>query len=488
MKYLLALLAAILVVNGCSSPPKAVVREEGAPAVHSSSPFAALKAELDALLPDSLFPPSNASIKIVSVKTGESLYELNPNLLLTPASNEKLFTTAAALCELGEGFPLTTRLFADSSDVPTVYVKGGGDPLLSTADIDSMAAVLTHRLSPATDWWIAGDVSLFDELYWGRGWSWDEEPDPTIMFITPLSVNANTIEVRIAPGRSVNSPAAVTTDPPTGYVSIENTCITGADTATRDVIVSRKWKERSNVITVDGTIPLQGAPTTRKISLWQPEYYGLTLLRERLLRSGIPSDGIVLDTVSPEAGLVYSCSHRLDSVVIYMDKVSDNLAAENILKILGAQRYGAPGTAAGGLAVVRSFLARNGIDTTSFVLADGSGVSRYNLTSAAVIVRLLRVMYLTPAHFSTFYNSLPVAGEYGLLSRRMKDTPAEHNLRGKTGTMNGVSCLSGYVTTADGELLAYSMIMENFPKKAQAYRQVQDRIGIALSEWRRSRF
>ena len=171
-------------------------------------------------------------------------------------------------------------------------------------------------------------------------------------------------------------------------------------------------------------------------------------------------------------------------VVIYMNRVSDNLSAECLLKTIGAIKAGAPGTAPAGIHAIRNFLAQQGLDTTRMVMVDGSGVSRYNLTTTRGIAGLLQVMYRNQALFPLFYNSLPAPGEHGSLSGRMRGTTAENNLRGKTGTLRGASAFSGYVRAADGNLLAFSIIMQNFHGNLRSYRQVQDRIGVFLSQWK----
>jgi serine-type D-Ala-D-Ala carboxypeptidase/endopeptidase (penicillin-binding protein 4) len=122
------------------------------------------------------------------------------------------------------------------------------------------------------------------------------------------------------------------------------------------------------------------------------------------------------------------------------------------------------------------------------VMVDGSGLSRYNLTSPSIIIRLLEIMYHDSLHFSTFYNSLPIAGIDGTIADRMNGTPAQGNLRAKTGTLSAVSALSGYVHTADGEPLAFSVMMQNYPNSARPYQHIQDEIGILLSTLHRESF
>ena len=154
------------------------------------------------------------------------------------------------------------------------------------------------------------------------------------------------------------------------------------------------------------------------------------------------------------------------------------------LKILGAEATGAPGSWQSGAAAVKTFLASEGIDTTRIAVADGSGLSRYNLTSTRTIIGLLRAMARKPVVFPAFYRSLPIAGEDGTLANRMRGTRAERLLRAKTGTVAGVSSLSGYTPDGRGGLLAFSMLMQNFPGPTRPYRAVQDSIGALLTGWK----
>jgi D-alanyl-D-alanine carboxypeptidase/D-alanyl-D-alanine-endopeptidase (penicillin-binding protein 4) len=217
------------------------------------------------------------------------------------------------------------------------------------------------------------------------------------------------------------------------------------------------------------------------LNIWQPERYLLTLLAERLQSRGLKVKEIQIDTVPASAEPLTHFSHSLDSAVTFLNKESDNMTAENILKTLSAERNGQPGNATAGTSLEMRYLASLGIDTTRTSMADGSGLSRYNLTSPNIIIRLLTDMYNRKETFETFYNSLPVAGVDGTIASRMKGTLAQGNLRAKTGTLSGVTSLSGYVRTADGELLAFSILMNNFASGSRPYRQVQDRIGVILS-------
>jgi D-alanyl-D-alanine carboxypeptidase/D-alanyl-D-alanine-endopeptidase (penicillin-binding protein 4) len=488
MKTLLAAFAVFLVA-GCA-PGISPGRHASEPSVRipSASHYPELKRALDALLPDSLFPPSNASIRVISLTEGETLYDLNSELTLTPASNQKLFTSACALSRLGGGYLFRTRVFMDTSAPPRFIVRGSGDPLLTTKDLDTLAAAIRAAAPHEDSWIVSGDLSMFDDLSRGSGWTWDDEPDPTVMFISPLSLNGNTVRVLVRPGRRPGDSARVGVDPPTSYVQIENSATTDTAGSRSTIDVSRNWREHLNSITVKGLISPRDTLIDFSLSIADPHWYTLTVLREKLERWGLRCNGILLDTVPRGAPEIARREHRLDSIIAYMNLTSDNLAAENMLKTLGAEAFGTPGSAEAGGEVMRQFLAGIGIDTTRIVIADGSGVSRYNLTSAGAITTLLSAMRRRGDLFPIWIATLPVAGVSGTISGRMRGTPAEGNLHAKTGTLEGVSSLSGYVRTADGEELAFSILMQNYPSRSREYRRVQDRIGAFLAGLKRGMF
>jgi D-alanyl-D-alanine carboxypeptidase/D-alanyl-D-alanine-endopeptidase (penicillin-binding protein 4) len=350
-----------------------------------------------------------------------------------------------------------------------------------THDVDSLAGLLAPLLPVRHYWTVIGDVSYFDDVYWGDGWTWDGEPDADAMFLSPLILNNNTIQVRVSPASVPGDSVRVSVLPTTAYVGLQVKARTVQDSVHTRLRISRRWKERSNTITVDGEIPLNGRTAVENLSVWQPDLYFVTVLGEALSRRGIPVTGVTTER-TPGGGMeLLQYTHTLDSALTFTEKVSDNLGADTFLKILGAEQAGTPGTAANGIHVVHRFMAGIGIDTTRVQIADGSGLSRYNLTSPDAVVRLLTALHADSVHFTSFYHALPIAGVDGTIGRRMRGTKAEANLRAKTGTLNAVTALSGYVTTADGELLAFSIMMQNFAESTRAYRGVQDRIGAFLA-------
>jgi serine-type D-Ala-D-Ala carboxypeptidase/endopeptidase (penicillin-binding protein 4) len=480
MRFRVTLLVAALAFAGCGPSALELMKPPHFASSLSRSPYPKLKNALDALVPDSLFPPSNVGINVVSLRTKETLYALNPTALFNPASNQKLFTGSTALAMLGPSFTLSTIVSIDTAS-STLCVRGQGDPLMTTHDIDSLARLVAPLIPTGVGWHLVGDVSYFDDLYWGDGWTWDGEPADYAMFISPLIVNSNAVHVEVSPGIAPGDSTFVIVTPPSAMFPVENRGRTTADTALAPLRISRKWRERSNVLTVDGEIKLGARFQSEDLSVWQPERYFVSLFADKLRSLGVVIADTTIERTPRNGTVMYRYGHNLDTALTFIEKVSDNLGAESLLRILAAEKVGTPGSAEIGVHVVNYFLSRAGIDTSDIAIADGSGLSRYDLTSTESITRLLTVMHADTASFPTLFHALPIAGVDGTIGRRMRGSRAEANLRAKTGSLSAVTALSGFVTTADGEPLAFSILMQSFPGSSRDYRLVQDRIGAYLA-------
>ncbi len=455
--YFTALLA--LVLSSCSAVERAIQGE---------SPLEHFRRCMDSLLSDSLFTATKCGIKIVSLENNEVLYERDSRVLMRPASNMKLVTAAAALSALGINFQFKTELYADTLVANgvlhgNVYLKGYGDPDFNTAQLAELLSALKSRGVSRIDGNIVGDARYFDDERWGAGWMWDDEPAGFAAYNSALSIDRNCVEVTVTPSFTAGDTAIVAIDPPTRYVTLLNTATTAVDTAALTLEISRKFKERLNVITVKGQIPRGSKPQKEAVSVWGPEKYFLTLALEELQRENIVvNGGLVIDSIPSSAVLMSRHLQPIDSMIVFLNKMSDNLSAENTLKIVGAESFGVPGTTEHGITAVKRILSAFTIDTTKLLMVDGSGVSHYDLLTPEILTTVLQGMSVKREIFQLYYSSLPNAGVDGLLSNRMKGTPAQNNLHAKTGTLGGVSCLSGYVTTADGEKLAFAIMMQNY--------------------------
>lgn len=445
-----------------------------------------LRQSIDAVLNDTILSSSFIGVKIVRAETGEVLYSRDSHKLFHPASNMKVLTTSTAIAELPFDFMVKTMAYADERLEDGVlagnlYVKGFGDGMFDSEDMDSLAGLIVEHGIGIIAGDVVGDASYFDDLYWGSGWMWDDEPESYEAFISPLTVNANSIAFHVLPGSSNGEPARVIVDPPVGFYEIVNTAITSTDTMLPEVKVTRP--KRENVFQITGAIhPLEDT-VHFYLSAWQPEMYFLNLLKESLERRGVVIHGTLrVDTVRGAMKLA-EIAHPIDSLIRQINKISDNLATENLLKIIGAERRGLPGTSVKGLDVMKQYFSQIGIDTTALILADGSGVSFYNCISPDMMVHLLRTMHSDSIAFGRLVQSFPIAGVDGTLRNRMKGTRAAGNVQAKTGTITGVSALSGFVETRDGRLLTFSIMNNHFPGEIRVLREIQNKIMEILAGW-----
>jgi len=467
--------SATIFAGQAASPPTELV-------VISNSTSLSLQREIDAILAHEFLPFTNVGIKVISLKKGDTIYEFNPQLLLTPASTQKIFTTAAALAVLGPDREVATTVALDAAG-GMVYLKGCGDGMLSAADLAALASTAARAMDRSRKYRLAADVSCFDDLYRGSGWMWDDDE----FLLSPLSVNQNAVSLLVQPGPKQGAPATVKVEPATSYFTLKNLARTGSVSEPESIKTARRPGDRDNVITISGVIPQRSGPLEKHASVWRPELMALTLFRDALRAQGVKVTGMSTAPTPAGASVLAFKSRRLGDLVRFALKTSDNVTAENLLKLIGLRSTGQPGSAEAGSAAVRRFLAVQGIPAEHLVLADGSGVSRYNLTSAATLTQVLQAVHRDRELNRIFYDSLPIAGKDGTLKLRMKGSCAEGNLRGKTGNMTGVSALSGYASTADGEPLAFSMIMQNYAGSGRHAREIQDRIAALLCGFRRPR-
>ncbi len=467
----------------------------GAPAKLRKTPETSgvgIRAQIDAILADSSLAQTRVGIQVVSLRTGRVLYDRDSNLLFNPASNMKLLTTATALSRLGPDFRFKTELRADTASVAdsaiagNLYLKGYADPDLSLADLDWLIQRLRNKGIRRISGDLVCDASYLDDFFFGAGWMWDDASSSDFAPIAALTVNDNCVTVTVQPGAQVGDSLSYLLEPETAYVKIQNLGVT-VDSLDSNRIrrfkVEREWKRPSNTIVIEGGLPAGTAERQLVIEVVNPVRFMGTVFSEMLARAGIELPGQVTEGTLPDTSLslVTHISAPLSEVIRNTNKISDNLSAELLLKTLGAEFRRPPGSAKAGLAVVKEFLSEVGIDTTKLYLADGSGVSRYDVVTPAQVVKLLRHMAEDFHVQAEFMASLPIAGMDGTLRNRMLDTPAQGKLRAKTGTLRGVSSLSGYTTTADGEPLAFSIMMEHFVGPASLRRSLQDRICAVIS-------
>ncbi|MCG3121388.1 MAG: D-alanyl-D-alanine carboxypeptidase [bacterium] len=484
----------LLLLSACATSRQLKTTEaRGAPSLTE------LRQRLDQILTDPAITHALAGIKIVSLRTGETLYERDADILAHPASNQKLLTSATALSLLGPAYIFRTSVACDSAaKVDSVlsgdlYLIGRGNPDLTDKDLFALAQDLAQSGLREIRGNLICDDFYFDDLRWGNGWMWDDDPSTDEPRLSALTVNDNAVTVRVTPADSAGKPARVQIIPPTDHVSLVNTSVTVKRKAQIDslklppLLMTRKWQQNENTLLVDGAIAQDESPQEETLNVLEPEIYCGKLFRDALHSAGIVLRGQVQRGESPARSRILAEQRApLMPILINLNKISDNLSAELLLKTVGAEKLGRPGTAAKGIRAMRQFLGSAGVDTNAVYSADGSGVSHYNLVTPANLVNVLTAMWKNFAIRNEFAATLPIAGVDGTLRSRMKGTPAASVLHAKTGTLSAVSTLSGYTTTADGEELAFSFMMQHFLGSSRAIRAIQDRLGAEISMFRRN--
>lgn len=438
-------------------------------------------------------------VAIYSVERQIPLYLHHADDALVPASNMKLYTTAAALDKLGSDFQYTTSIYADGPILSdgtldgNLIIVGRGDPSISGrfyADsvpyvFDRMAAALRERGIRRVTGRLIGDNSYFDGALTGPGW----ESGNLLWWygarVTALAFNDNVVTVVITPGVSAGAPAEIEFSPRTDRLPVVNRATTSGRRGARSIGIRRR--PDLGGYEVWGRVPLGGSPVRYVVAVDNPPAFALSVLRGRLLRAGIEVRGdeqvVWRREHLPRRGWTLVASHtspRLIDLVRVVNKNSQNFFAEQILKTMGAVFEGRGSFDAGG-GVVSETVRGFGISTRNLVVEDGSGLSRLNVVTARATAELLVAMRSHP-RFDEFYSSLLVAG-YDGDPRRLDAPEAVGNVRTKTGTLRAVSALSGYVTTGDGELLAFSVITNGLPGGKGASMAVEDAVAERLARF-----
>ncbi len=440
------------------------------------------------IIGDPLLASSTIGIKVIRLRDKTVLYEHNAAKLFHPASTMKLFTAAAALKYLGPEFRYVTRLasqpqvqigHAVSGDI---FLVGAGDPSLSSADLAGLAAQL-HSLGVRT---ISGNIvcddSFLDDIPYGAGWMWDDQPYKDFAPIGALSVNRNTVDIFVSPGAQKGDLVKARVLPATRYVQLNNEAITGGQGLdggdAEPLTVLRRWQEQSNRIDVRGFMELGSGEKKYERNIYGPTLYSGNLFLEECEKVGIRLDGRVVRGQAPEDATTIAVhqSAELAALLMEMNKESHNLYAELMLKEVGAHMQEAPGTGQKGIEVLREMVADWGASEDTFRFADGSGVSRYGLVSPDTLTTLLGKMYDDFAIRHEFVASLPIAGVDGSLKDRMHDLAAQGVVHAKTGSLSGVAALAGFAQSRDEEELAFVIMMEHFVGSARSYLVAQDRI------------
>jgi serine-type D-Ala-D-Ala carboxypeptidase/endopeptidase (penicillin-binding protein 4) len=377
----------------------------------------------------------NASTKvgllIYNPLTQDTIFSVNHRQSMIPASNTKLFTTAVALETMGGDYALSTKLFTDDDNLSdgeingNLYIKGYGNSTFTSDDLEKMVIKLNEMKIKSITGNIIGDDTYFDEVYTRDDWIKDERANVKLPPVSALVLDRNKTTIRKKRRGRYRNYFAYVSDPPT-FVAKE--------------------------------------------------------LRQKLIDYKISVKGNSIKGETPaKVNFITESSIDLRDLIKEINKHSDNFLAECLFKTIGAVTSGEQGNSFYSTQAILSFIKDNGIFSEGTAVVDGSGISRFDQITVGALIGLLERMYFDIANFDDFYDALSIAGVDGTLEDRMRRTPAENNFHGKTGTLNGVSSVSGYVTTEDGEDLIVSMIFEFEKGGTYMHRDIQDEIIEALA-------
>lgn len=499
------------------SPTQLAPQASPTPVAQRNASTTSTLPELQARIQEVLQKPELSSatigIKVASLDNGRVLFEENANKLLRPASNMKLYTVAAAIDKLSPDYRFTTSVYAPKPDAAGIIhgdmtIYGRGDPSIAARfnsgdyfkGIDELATRIASAGVKRVEGDIIGDESYFTGPQYGAGWEWEDLQWWYGAEVSALTINDNALDLSVKPGAKIGAPAIITTGPPDPLMTISNHVVTAPSGTKRRLTVYRGLG--THVLEVVGTIAVDDRGYTGGIGISHPALLFVYLLRSSLAKrgvvitgrsktiapsvSGVPISGTPVSVLNEIATLQ---SPPLSVVAAQTLKPSQNLYTELILRTLG-KVVPLNGEASNeirtseeaGLEVLRSFLKEAGVNPAALVLSDGSGLSRNDMITAEATLQLL--IYMSRhAHAKVFNEALPIAGVDGTLRNRMRGTVAENNLRAKTGSLSSAASLSGYVTTAAGERLVFSIMVNNYPEGVDPRSMCIDPISVLLASF-----
>lgn len=434
----------------------------------------------------------NIGIKVQDVATQEVIYSRNADRSYIPASNQKIFTAAAALIVLGVDYTFKTQLLTQKPTLQAgvlsgdLFVHFSGDPSLQTTHLAALLKQLKSQGLTGISGNVYLDSSAFEPQLIGDGWMWD---DTQYCFAPPISanmLNQNCLQFFISPGSSVGAPLQVQRNQSNQYLLLQNETETRASNARGCQLKLRDVYQ--NQYQLSGCLPQSSKGAGMSVALTDPNYYALAIVKGLLADQQITVKGRVqLGTngadLSKMVVIAEKQSEPLSKLIHTMLKESDNIIAETVFKKMGGVYFNSSGSWERGSKAVRTLFTKNAkMSFTNAVIADGSGLSRYNLITPDQVVDLLTYVYHNEQISQTFVAALPNGGIDGSLKYRLKSPAVMGKVWAKTGSMANVVSLSGYIKTNQKRVLAFSILINGAAGSLQKYRKIQDAVCESLAK------
>ena len=466
---------------------------------------AQLVTRIDSMLDLPQLSRSHWGILIQTSSGSHTIYSRNAQQYFVPASNAKLLTTASALHQLGSQFRIRTSVYGSGDG--SLHMVGRGDPSLTDAQLRELAQQLSRQGIRQVSQLIAKD-DYFRGSAVNSSWEWGDIQVDYGAAVNSLILNQNAVMLKLLP-QALGQPLRAIWADPTDAMRwrIENDTLTSGPTEPASIIVSRNLA--GSVLQITGHLGVNSQPESVALAVLEPGKNFLQHFRRILAAEGV-TVAQALVAAGSENKATYSYTQLLNLIRVHLrpsafrelaaiespplsqllvetNQNSNNLYAEALLRTLGVNINNSPATIdsiEAGLRAERATLTELGVDPGGYVLADGSGLSRHNLVSPEAIVQTLKAMSKSPEAL-IYRASLPVAGISGTLGNRFHDTPAQGILQAKTGTMSGISAISGYLDAPYYEPLVFSIIVNQSSQSAATLRQAIDGIVLLLTQLHR---
>ncbi len=458
----------------------------------SSLQLTSLQRSIDALLEAPTLRGAHVGLFARDTTRGTILYAQNVDRDFMPASNFKLLVGSAALERLGPTFAYMTTVTMDAARhggaiAGNVYLRGGGDALLTANDLRVAAASLAAEGITRIDGALVTDAAHFDLQRYGFGWSWDDLPYYYAPVVSALELEDGVVHAYMTPGPAAGTPVALRITPQSAAFNLANRLTTGLKGSKDTSEIVRPWNEPLG-IELRGSYPLgAGESGDLSPSVPDPESYAGDVFVQMLAAEHIAVVGGVHAGRMPAATtpLWSHASEAMPQLLADCWYPSDNLMAELLLKELGVAQAGEPGTDAAGRVVEEQYLRSIGIRPSTLTIADGSGLSQYDRITPRALVAILQADWNGP-YRDIVLDALPVAGVRGTLKTSYRGTPAERTVFAKTGSISHVRTISGFVQSHTHGPVTFSLLInewidEDRPGASAALANVRARIFSLLA-------
>lgn len=451
--------------------------------------FANLKQDIDKMIATAK-PPTHIGIIVKQTSTGKILYEHDSRYLFSPASIQKVMTATAALLALGKDFRFGTTLSVnglvkDHILRGNVLIKFTGDPELTSEDLEKLLGALVKKGIKKIQGNVYIDQSVYDTIAYPPGWLQD---DLSYSYAAPLSavnLNKNKFTLHLTPNQKIGQHPTLSVDIPDNVIHFDNQIITTAHYNRQCPLTI--YSDLHNHFSLHGCISRNTGRWYRSLAVRDTIPYAMVIITRFLKTHGITYTGkIGIGKAEPSYHVLQThTSASLQELLKHMLKKSDNLIADTLLKQLGYQATQRQGTWLNGKKALEAILHKaTHIDFKKALIDDGAGMSRYNLTTPEQFSILLNYIEQQPRSFRyILIDALPIGGIDGTLVGRLYNQAVEKRVRAKTGSMTGVSSLTGYIYSRHLGLLIFTIMVNDFIGKAAPYRLLEDNICNYLTNY-----